>query len=138
MGVASAACFAVITLANRLLARTNDAVTIAFHQTGWAALVTVAVYPGVVTVAPRLGVWDVTAILFLGVLCTAGAHTLFVRSLRRVRAQRAAVVMTLEPVYGIVLAAIVLHEIPTLRSVVGGALILATTTYVAVAHQRGS
>jgi drug/metabolite transporter (DMT)-like permease len=67
----------------------------------------------------------------LGVFCTALAHTLFLASLRRVSAHTASIVAALEPVYGIALAAWLLHEIPTLRTLVGatmivGAAVLAT------------
>ena len=67
---------------------------------------------------------DLALIVVLGVACTALAHTLFVASLRRVSAHTASVVAALEPVYGIALAAWLLHEIPTLRTIAGAALIV--------------
>lgn len=42
------------------------------------------------------------------------------------RTQTASVISTLEPVYGIALAALILGEVPTLRSLVGGAVVLGT------------
>ncbi len=63
-------------------------------------------------------------LVVLGVFCTALAHTLFIASLRRVSAHTASVVAALEPVYGIALAAWLLHEIPTLRTLVGAAMIV--------------
>ena len=61
----------------------------------------------------------------LGVACTGLAHTLFIASMRRVSAHAASVVAALEPVYGIALAAWLLHDVPDGRTLVGGALIVA-------------
>ena len=47
---------------------------------------------------------------------------------RHVRAQLASLIASLEPVYGIVLATFVLDEVPTLRTLMGGLVILAATT----------
>jgi drug/metabolite transporter (DMT)-like permease len=57
-------------------------------------------------------------------VCTGLAHTLFIASMQRVSAHAASVVAALEPVYGIALAALLLHEIPGVRTLVGGALIV--------------
>jgi len=67
---------------------------------------------------------DIVLILLLGVFCTALAHTLFIASMRRVTAHTASVVSVLEPVYGIVWAALLLGEWPDARTVAGGALII--------------
>jgi drug/metabolite transporter (DMT)-like permease len=58
-------------------------------------------------------------LLVLGVLCTALAHTLFIESLAVLRTQTASVISALEPVYGIALAALLLGELPALRTLVG-------------------
>jgi len=63
-------------------------------------------------------------ILLLGVLCTALAHALFIASLSRLSAHTASVVTALESVYGIVLAALLLGEIPDGRTCVGAALLV--------------
>ena len=59
------------------------------------------------------------------VVFTALSHTLFIGSLRTIRTQTASVVSCLEPVYGILLAALFLGEIPSLREVLGGAVVFA-------------
>ncbi|MNC60387.1 EamA-like transporter family protein [compost metagenome] len=60
----------------------------------------------------------------LGVFCTGVAHSLFVASLAVIKARTAAVVFALEPVYGIALAWLIFAEAPTLRMLIGGALII--------------
>jgi drug/metabolite transporter (DMT)-like permease len=65
---------------------------------------------------------------FLGVVCTALSHALFIRGLNiSVRAQLASVIACLEPVYGIVFAYFLLHEIPSIHTLAGGAVILMST-----------
>ena len=68
-------------------------------------------------------------LLLLGVVFTALAHTLFIRSMRTIKAQQASIIISLEPVYGIVLAALLLSEIPTVRMLIGGGLILGAAIY---------
>jgi len=68
-------------------------------------------------------------LLILGVLCTAVAHTLFIESLAVLRTQTASVISALEPVYGIVLAALLLGEVPNLRTLLGGGLVIGTTVW---------
>ncbi|MNF71924.1 EamA-like transporter family protein [compost metagenome] len=60
----------------------------------------------------------------LGVFCTGVAHSLFVASLAVIKARTAAVVFALEPVYGITMAWLLFDENPTLRMLLGGALII--------------
>ena len=60
----------------------------------------------------------------LGVICTALAHTLFIRSLRVLSAHTASVVATMEPVYGIALAVLLLGERPNTATLTGGAIIV--------------
>jgi len=60
----------------------------------------------------------------LGVFCTGVAHSLFVASLAVIKARTAAVVFALEPVYGITVAWLLFNENPTLRMLIGGALII--------------
>ncbi|WP_434601492.1 DMT family transporter [Pseudomonas sp. Z4-7] len=60
----------------------------------------------------------------LGVFCTGLAHSLFVASLAVIKARTAAVVFAMEPVYGITIAWLLFDENPTLRMLLGGALII--------------
>lgn len=134
-GVLSGLSFALLQLLNKGYRQRYAALAIAFHQNLWAcfslgvwALVSPLPYFAVVA-------QDWAWLLVLGVLCTALAHTLFIESLGALRTQVASVISGLEPVYGIALAALLLGEIPTLRTLAGGGLILGTTL---VASWQGS
>jgi drug/metabolite transporter (DMT)-like permease len=50
--------------------------------------------------------------------------------MRRIRAQTASIISSLEPVYGILLALVFLGERPSLRTLAGGTLILAAVILV--------
>jgi drug/metabolite transporter (DMT)-like permease len=56
----------------------------------------------------------------------AGIPTLaFINGIRRLGPPRAAILSTLEPVVGVVLAALLLHEVPSALQAAGGVLVLA-------------
>ena len=110
---------------NRVLVAGRSAIDIALWQNLFAALCLLPVVAIVDRDAAWPGVADVALLLVLGVVCTGLAHTLFIASMRRVSAHTASVVAALEPVYGIALAAWLLDEIPTVRTIAGGALIVA-------------
>jgi drug/metabolite transporter (DMT)-like permease len=71
-------------------------------------------------------------LLVLGVGCTAVAHTLFIAGLRQMTAQLASLLVGMEPVWGIALGVAILGEVPTVRSLMGGAIILGATLVPAV------
>jgi len=50
--------------------------------------------------------------------------------MRRVRAQTASIISSLEPIYGILLAFVFLSERPSFRTLAGGAVILAAVGLV--------
>lgn len=128
-GLASGATFALLTVMNRRQSGRWPPADLAFWQNLCAAASLVpaawvaarALPGGSAVVGPR----EIALLLALGILCTALAHTLFIASLQQVGTHRASVVAALEPVYGIVLALALLGEMPTLRVVAGGALIVA-------------
>ena len=120
-GVASGLSFAVLSLFNRALAQRHGSVRIAYHQDVWAAL---SLTPFLPWVWQPLAAQDLVLLILLGVFCTALAHSLFIRSIRIFKAGVAAIASALEPVYGIGLAVLLLGEIPTVRNMIGGGLIL--------------
>jgi drug/metabolite transporter (DMT)-like permease len=123
-GVLAGATFALLAVCNRALASRRQPAAIAFWQNACAA---VCLFPVAVLVPAVLTLRDLGLILVLGVVCTALAHTLFIRSLRTLSAHTASVVATLEPVYGIALAAVLLGEIPNAATLIGGVIIVGAT-----------
>lgn len=125
-GLLSGLSFALLQLINKGYRQRYGAVAIAFYQNlfAWLSLLAVGPLSGL-----ALSTGDIGLLLILGVLCTAVAHTLFIESLAVLRTQTASVISALEPVYGIVLAALLLGEVPNLRTLLGGGLVIGTTVW---------
>ena len=121
IGMLSALAYAVLTLINKKLAGSLSGTVTAFWEQGSAALV---LLPLMLTVQVRPTLPDLALLLGLGVITTALAHTLFISSLKTLPAQLAGVCSSLETVYGILFALLLLGEIPTLREILGAVIIV--------------
>lgn len=120
-GIASGGLFAFLSLINRSLIRRQGAIRIAAFENLVAAVVLLPLV-SIRSARPTALQWAELAVL--GIVCTAIAHALFIGSMSRLRAQAASIAAALEPVYGIVIALIVLGEIPGWRTVLGGAVVV--------------
>ena len=120
-GLGSGLTFSLLSLINRRLAGRHSSLAVAFHQDLIAAFF---LLPFAVLRPPDVTPRDLGLLALLGIFGTAGAHTLFIEGLKRVRARTASIISSLEPVYGIALASLFLNENPSLRTVSGGVLIL--------------
>jgi drug/metabolite transporter (DMT)-like permease len=121
-GLFSGASFAVLAVRNRIHVRTHPPLTVVFYQLAFAAA---ASLPFAVLSGASFSAADIPLLVILGIVCTAAAQAFYIGSLRWISARTAGIVIGLEPVYGILLALILLGEIPTLRVAFGGAIILA-------------
>jgi len=99
---------------------------IAFYEQGVATLV---LLPLLLFSRPVMTGLDWGLVVLLGVVFTGVAHSMFIGGMRVVRAQTAGMIASLESVYGIIFAALILGEIPSLRELLGGVIILGTATY---------
>ncbi len=116
--------FAVLAILNRKYLRGHSPLAMAGGQNAVAALL---LLPWFGAGIGQISLRDWLLLAVLGIFCTACAHALFIRGLATVRAQVASVLASLEPVYGIVLALLVLGEVPPGRALIGGLLILGAT-----------
>jgi drug/metabolite transporter (DMT)-like permease len=123
-GVLSGLTFGLLAVRSRALAQTHSPLDVALWQNVFAALALLPVAWLGRDTLPAPSARDVALIFVLGLACTALAHTMFIASLRRLSAHTASVVAALEPLYGIALALALLHEVPTARTLFGGALIV--------------
>lgn len=126
-GILSGLTFAVLAVLNRRMSQKYPSLTIAFFQDASA---TIFLLPFCFVYHPGLDAGNIFLLIILGTLCTAGSHTLFIKGMRRVRAQAASLISSLEPVYGIALALLFLGEVPPLRVLAGGAVILGAAFFI--------
>jgi drug/metabolite transporter (DMT)-like permease len=135
-GLAAGATFALLSVTNRRLTRRYASLTISLYQDAVAALAllpTLLLYPNAgALLTPRVA----ALLLALGLVCTALAHTLFIAGMRTVTAQLASLLASLEPVWGIVFALLLLGQVPSGRTLAGGAVIVGATLLPAV-RRRG-
>ena len=131
--VASGLLFSLLSLTNRASSGRIPAVQAALCQNVVVALCLLPVAaPGLSEVRALDWLW----IALLGIFCTGLAHSLFVASLAVIKARTAAVVFAMEPVYGITIAWLLFNENPTVRMLIGGALII--VAIVVSARMSGS
>ncbi|MEA1605360.1 DMT family transporter [Pseudomonas spirodelae] len=119
--VLSGFLFALLSLLNRASTRGIDPVQAALYQNLTVLLLFMPLaWPSLPSVQTQDWLW----MAMLGIFCTGLAHSLFVASLRVLKARTTAVIFALEPVYGIAFAWLLFNEQPTLRMLAGGLLIV--------------
>jgi len=124
-GIISGFTFAVLSILNRKYVSTYPSMVIAWYQ-NWIA--TLTLLPFVFFEDLTLQATDFALLAVLGIFCTALAHVLFIKSLVHIKTQLASITACLEPVYGIIFAFVLLGEMPALRTILGGCIILGTIT----------
>jgi drug/metabolite transporter (DMT)-like permease len=132
-GLGAGLTFSVLSVLDRALAARHSPLTIAFSQDLLAGLFLV---PAILGTGLALTGREWALVALLGVFGTAAAHTLFISGMRGVGARTASILSSLEPVYGILLALAFLKEVPSLRTVSGGAVVLAAAAAATVRARR--
>lgn len=122
-GIISGFTFAVLSILNRKYVNTYPSMIIVCYQNWMAALI---LFPFLFFENLSLQPTDFFMLAMLGIFCTALAHVLFIKSLVHIKTQLASITASLEPVYGIIFAFVLLDEIPALRTILGGCIILGT------------
>ncbi|WNW13221.1 DMT family transporter [Pseudomonas sp. DTU_2021_1001937_2_SI_NGA_ILE_001] len=125
-GLASGFSFAVLAVINRRYIKGLDSMQVAFWQN---LTVSLLVAPFVVNSLGQhvLSTLDWIYLAVLGVLCTGLSQYLFVRSLKVLDARSAGLIIALEPVYAIACAWALFSEEPSLRMLLGAAIIIFAT-----------
>ncbi len=131
LAVFSGWLFAGLTLLNRRLVLRQPFLLVSFYQHAGAAVVLV---PVAVIAGATVQGQDYWLIAVLGIVCTAFAQTLFVKSLAKIEAPLASVVTGLEPIYAIALAAWLINEIPSTLTLLGAALVVAAVFIASLAR----
>jgi len=126
VGMVSALAYAVLTIVNKSMAGKYSGVVTAFYEQTTAALV---LLPFMLKLKVQPAASDILLLLFLGVVTTALAHTLFISSLKTIPAQLAGICSSLETVYGILFALLLLGEVPSVREIIGAVVIVGAVIF---------
>lgn len=118
-GAFSGLAYAFLILIIRRIAALYSSLFITFIQNGIVALV---LLPFVFRVPVSLE--TLSYLITMGIVHSTVAPLLYVQGFKSVKANEAAILGYFEPVAAIILAFIVLHEVPGITALIGGALIL--------------
>lgn len=122
-GLLSALFYALRNILSKKLTNTYNGSGVMLYQIGVLVIV----------LAPTLFYMDTSGIktqlpyiLTLAIVTTAIGHTMLVNSLKHFSVSTASIINSTQPIFGIIIAFIFLNEIPNLKTLIGGSLILAT------------
>lgn len=125
-GLFSGFSYAILSILNRKTVARYPGALVAFYEQTWALLL---LAPFMLFQPMELSMRDLELLALLGIVFTGVGHTLFIGGLKKVKTQTAAIITCAEPVYSILLAIFLLGEIPTLKVLLGGFLILGTVVW---------
>ncbi|WP_032123255.1 DMT family transporter [Clostridium amazonitimonense] len=125
-GIVSGFTYAILSMLNRKYVKEYSGSVIAFYE---QFVATIILIPFLFLQKPVFQPKDILLLILLGTVFTGIAHSLFINGLKNIKTQTAGIISSLEPVYGIFFGAFLLREIPTLREIIGGIIILGTVFY---------
>ncbi|WP_437368950.1 DMT family transporter [Maribacter litoralis] len=134
-GVFSALAYA---LRNILMKRKVSKYNGSMLMTYQTAIVGVLLFPFLFSVTSNtlLGQWEV--LVALAVLTTAIGHTLFLMTFKHFNITTVSILSSVQPVYGILLGAIFLSEIPKGTTILGGILILSSVVIESIRSKKST
>lgn len=126
-GVLSAILFSLRNLTQKYYFSQLSSDSLMFHQ---VVAVSAMLFPFLdFTGTARLTSMNLLALMLLGLLSTATAHTLLTYSLKLLQAKSVALIGCLQPLIASILAWVVMQEVPQLTVVVGGGIIVSVAMY---------
>lgn len=129
IGMISSFSYAVLCLFNRYLSSSYHGSVVCFYE---QMIATIVLLPAFFIVKSSISSIDLIAIIFMGIVCTAIAHTIYINSLKKVKVQTAGIISGMESIYSIIFAFILLHETLNTKVLLGGLVILMTSLYASV------
>lgn len=131
-GILSGILYAATTVINRY----NLSKTSGIQACWWQCLIVVLVFlPFTAYELPNVSAQDWLWIACLGLLCTGLSYYLFITSLSALKARTASIIIALEPVYAIIAAWLLFNEQPSIRTVIGGFIIIMTVIWAGLQKQ---
>lgn len=119
-GVGSGLCYALVIIISKRVTASLNAMTIIFFQYLYMSMI---FWPAMIS-SPVPPLDQLLILAVLGIVHNLLAAALYLRGLRFIKAQAAAVMTYVDPLSSVVYAAVLLREIPSALSFLGGALIV--------------
>lgn len=127
VGMISSFSYAILCLFNRYLSLNYSGTIICLYEQGVA---TIILFPTIFFVTTTINSLDLGAIIFLGIVCTAIAHSIYVNSLKKIKVQTASIISSMESVYSIIFAFLLLNEMMAFKELLGGLIIIGVAIYL--------
>lgn len=135
IGIASAFCYSIRNILLKKRIGDQSGITLMFYQVLFVSLLLSPVV-FLFDFPPQQILVDWKAILFLGFITTATGHTLFVLSFKHFTISTVSVISSLTPLIGTFLGFLLLNEVPSGRTYIGGGLIFLTVVAESVKEVR--
>lgn len=122
LGVISAICYALRNIIMKPKVAHYPGTTLMWYQ---IVIVSICLIPVFFMEVPWSSVQEqLPWIALLGLLTTTIGHTLFLMSFKHFSITTASLMSSAQPVFGIILGILFLDEVPTIKTIIGGCLIL--------------
>lgn len=133
LGMGSSLTYAMLSLLNRRFTASYSSTQVCSYEQSIATLV---LLPLILIQRPEVIVADIPYLIVLGIVCTALAHSLFIASFAALKVRTAGIISGMETVYSIILASLLLAEFPSVRELIGGAIILGVVMYTTLKTEK--
>lgn len=128
-GIISGIFYASTVVINRY----NLSKTTGVQACWWQCLVVfVTLLPVTITSLPNVPPLDWLWIACLGLFCTGLSYYLVINSLSTIKARTASIIIALEPVYAILTAWLLFNQQPTIRTIIGGFIIILAVIWAGI------
>lgn len=131
-GIISGIIYGASVVINRYTLKTASGVQVCWWQ---CVVVLTILLPFTITNITHVPKMDWVWIACLGLLCTGLSYYLFISSLVAINARTASIIIALEPVYAIIGAWILFGEQPSMRTILGGVIIILAVAWAGLQKQ---
>ena len=132
-GLFSALCYSIRILILKKIVKNYHGSMLMFYQT---FVITILLIPVVFLMDVSGFQSQFPYLLILAIVTTAIGHSLMIHSLKFFSASTATLISSIQPVFGILIAFIIVNEIPSLNTIWGGLLILSTVGIEAIRSKK--
>lgn len=134
LGIISGIGYAFFSLGNRSMIKKYSGTVVSLYEQLTVVMILTPYY--LLFNKETASLKEILLIALLGVVFTALAHTLAIIALNHISAKTSSIIFCLEPLYSIILASIILNEIPSQRTLIGGVIILGTVLYSTLTSKK--
>eukprot|EP01093_Parvamoeba_rugata_P004553 TRINITY_DN16250_c0_g1_i1.p1 TRINITY_DN16250_c0_g1~~TRINITY_DN16250_c0_g1_i1.p1 ORF type:complete len:287 (-),score=26.80 TRINITY_DN16250_c0_g1_i1:207-1067(-) len=136
-----AICFGVFSafayaLRNLILKKKVEKYNGSVLMTYQTAIVGILLFPFLFTISPNVIIDQWQVLVALAILTTAIGHTMFLMTFKHFNITTVSILSSVQPVYGILIGAIFLSEIPKGTTILGGVLILSSVVIESVRSKK--